>query len=60
MTNFYFRIPDEILSKFYGCGCPVPVELKDSGLTVLDLGSGMWWCLPYFLTMQNIKARGAC
>ncbi|MCJ8324005.1 MAG: methyltransferase domain-containing protein [Rhizobiales bacterium] len=32
------NIHDEILSKFYGCGSPIPPKLD--GLTVLDLGSG--------------------
>lgn len=32
------NIHDEILSKFYGCGSPIPPMLE--GLTVLDLGSG--------------------
>ena len=31
-------IDDEILSKFYGCGSPIPPVLE--GTTVLDLGSG--------------------
>ncbi len=32
------NIHDEVLSKFYGCGSPIPLALE--GLTVLDLGSG--------------------
>jgi len=32
------QIPDEIVSKFYGCGAPLPLGI--SGLRVLDLGSG--------------------
>ncbi|MDD4976379.1 MAG: methyltransferase domain-containing protein [Bacteriovorax sp.] len=28
----------EVVEKFYGCGSPIPLELK--GMTVLDLGSG--------------------
>ena len=32
------RVPDEVLSKFYGCGAPLPLGIK--GLRVLDLGSG--------------------
>lgn len=32
------RLPDEILTKFYGCGSPLPMELE--GTTVLDLGCG--------------------
>ena len=31
-------LPDEVLSKFYGCGSPVPPALD--GATVLDLGCG--------------------
>jgi arsenite methyltransferase len=31
-------LPDEILSRFYGCGSPIPDALE--GLTVLDLGCG--------------------
>ena len=32
------NIHDEILNKFYGCGSPIPFDLK--GLMVLDLGCG--------------------
>ncbi|KKL51921.1 hypothetical protein LCGC14_2290650, partial [marine sediment metagenome] len=32
------KIDDEIKNKFYGCGSPIPLDLK--GLTVLDLGCG--------------------
>ncbi len=32
------RIDDEILTKFYGCGSPIPYDL--AGCTVLDLGCG--------------------
>lgn len=32
------EIHDEVLTKFYGCGSPLPLNLK--GKTVLDLGSG--------------------
>lgn len=32
------KIHPEILEKFYGCGSPIPLELK--GKTVLDLGCG--------------------
>ncbi len=32
------NIHDDILTKFYGCGSPIPPMLK--GMTVLDLGSG--------------------
>lgn len=32
------NVPKEILSKFYGCGNPIPLGIE--GLTVLDLGSG--------------------
>ena len=31
-------IPEEVLSRFYGCGAPVPLGIQ--GLQVLDLGSG--------------------
>ncbi len=31
-------LPDEILSRFYGCGSPIPDQLH--GLTALDLGCG--------------------
>ena len=31
-------IPDEVMSKFYGCGTPLPLGI--GGLAVLDLGSG--------------------
>jgi SAM-dependent methyltransferase len=33
------RIPDEVVIKHYGCGCPLP-EDDLTGLTCLDLGSG--------------------
>ncbi len=32
------RLPDEILTRFYGCGSPLPLALE--GTTVLDLGCG--------------------
>ncbi|MCB1178497.1 MAG: methyltransferase domain-containing protein [Leptospiraceae bacterium] len=32
------NIHDEVLTKFYGCGSPIPFSLE--GLTVLDLGCG--------------------
>lgn len=32
------QIEDEVLSRFYGCGSPIPAELQ--GKTVLDLGCG--------------------
>ena len=32
------RLPQEILTKFYGCGSPLPLALE--GCTVLDLGCG--------------------
>lgn len=32
------KVPDEIISKYYGCGTPLPYGIKD--LSVLDLGSG--------------------
>jgi SAM-dependent methyltransferase len=32
------QLPDEVLSKFYGCGSPIPQSL--SGQIVLDLGCG--------------------
>ena len=31
-------LPEEVLSKFYGCGAPVPLGIE--GMRVLDLGSG--------------------
>ncbi|MEL6615599.1 MAG: methyltransferase domain-containing protein [Bacteroidota bacterium] len=31
-------LPDEVLSKFYGCGSPIPAAL--TGQTILDLGCG--------------------
>lgn len=33
------KIPEEVKSRHYGCGCPVPVD-DLHGLRVLDLGSG--------------------
>jgi len=32
------KVPDEILSKYYGCGSPLPFGIE--GLKILDLGSG--------------------
>jgi 2-polyprenyl-3-methyl-5-hydroxy-6-metoxy-1,4-benzoquinol methylase len=32
------RIPDPVVSQFYGCGMPIPLGIH--GLRVLDLGSG--------------------
>lgn len=32
------RVPDEVVSKYYGCGSPLPLGID--GLRVLDLGSG--------------------
>ena len=32
------RLPEEVQSRFYGCGVPVPLGIE--GLRVLDLGSG--------------------
>ena len=32
------KIPDAVTEKFYGCGTPLPLGIKD--LTILDLGSG--------------------
>jgi arsenite methyltransferase len=32
------KVPDEVLSKFYGCGTPIPMGIE--GLRVLDLGCG--------------------
>ena len=33
------QLPDEVLSRHYGCGCPIPAD-DLRGLTCLDLGSG--------------------
>lgn len=38
LKSIYADISDEVMSKFYGCGSPIPEEL--TGQTVLDLGSG--------------------
>lgn len=35
---FFYRVPEEIKSTFYGCGNPIPSSIK--GLHVLDLGCG--------------------
>ena len=32
------QLPEEVVSKFYGCGAPLPLGIQ--GLHVLDLGSG--------------------
>eukprot|EP00878_Enallax_costatus_P015239 GHUV01015953.1.p1 GENE.GHUV01015953.1~~GHUV01015953.1.p1 ORF type:complete len:180 (+),score=28.32 GHUV01015953.1:169-708(+) len=34
------QLPQEIISKYYGCGSPFPRGLMGSGLRVLDLGCG--------------------
>ncbi|EFC40357.1 predicted protein [Naegleria gruberi] len=39
MKALLAKIPDEVLSKYYGCGSPLPLA-GISGLTVLDLGCG--------------------
>lgn len=39
------ELPDEIVERYYGCGSPIPDDIKD--LTVLDrgCGTGMFtWC----------------
>jgi len=36
--EIFKKIPDEIMTKFYGCGSPIPFGIE--GLRVLDLGSG--------------------
>ena len=32
------ELPDEIVERYYGCGSPIPDDIKD--LTVLDRGCG--------------------
>jgi ubiquinone/menaquinone biosynthesis C-methylase UbiE len=34
------ELPEDITSRYYGCGSPFPVGLQGSGLRVLDLGCG--------------------
>jgi ubiquinone/menaquinone biosynthesis C-methylase UbiE len=48
-------IPDEVVSKHYGCGCPIP-EDELSGLTCLDLGSGSG--VDAFILAQRVGAEG--
>lgn len=38
LAKLISRVPSEILSKFYGCGAPLPLGI--AGKRVLDLGSG--------------------
>lgn len=38
LRSLMARLPEDVLSKFYGCGAPVPLGI--TGLRVLDLGSG--------------------
>eukprot|EP01084_Bolivina_argentea_P061634 112675_1 len=38
IKNCLNLIPNEIISKFYGCGTPIPFGIN--GLNILDLGSG--------------------
>ncbi|CAK0784978.1 hypothetical protein CVIRNUC_008183 [Coccomyxa viridis] len=38
LRSLMARLPEEVQSRFYGCGVPVPLGIQ--GLRVLDLGSG--------------------
>jgi len=48
LKSIFAQIDDEVLSKFYGCGSPIPPALE--GATVLDLGCGtgrdVYTCSP--------------
>ncbi|MDC3378964.1 methyltransferase domain-containing protein [Planctomycetota bacterium] len=48
-------IPDEVVTKHYGCGCPLP-EDSLKGLTCLDLGSGAG--LDVFLLSKLVGPTG--
>jgi len=38
IRNILKNVPDAVMSRFYGCGAPLPLGIE--GLSVLDLGSG--------------------
>jgi SAM-dependent methyltransferase len=38
MRDILSKVPDEVISKYYGCGSPFPLDIE--GLHVLDLGCG--------------------
>jgi SAM-dependent methyltransferase len=48
-------LPAEVISKHYGCGCPVPDDDLD-GLSVLDLGSGAG--VDCFVLSKLVGPRG--
>lgn len=48
-------LPDEILTRFYGCGSPIPEQLE--GLTALDLGCGTG--RDAFLLSQLVGPKGS-
>jgi len=48
-------IPDAVVSKHYGCGCPIPDD-DLSGATVLDLGSGAG--VDAFIAAHKVGAEG--
>ncbi|MEZ6188170.1 MAG: methyltransferase domain-containing protein [Planctomycetota bacterium] len=48
-------LPDEVVSKHYGCGCPIPLD-DLTGLTALDLGSGAG--VDVFVLSKLVGERG--
>ncbi len=48
-------IPDEVVARHYGCGCPIPDD-DLTGLTVLDLGSGAG--VDAFVTAYKVGPTG--
>ncbi len=50
-------VPDEVCSKYYGCGSPFPAGLAGSAARVLDLGCGSG--RDCFVAAALVGARGA-
>ena len=49
-------IPEEVTSRFYGCGSPLPPALE--GCTVLDLGCGHGDLLKTLMAEKNVRGQG--
>ncbi|KAG2375320.1 hypothetical protein C9374_009943 [Naegleria lovaniensis] len=57
MKALLSKIPDEVLSKYYGCGSPLPLG-GIQGRTVLDLGSGSG--RDVYLASMLVGKSGKC